>query len=224
MMQQGSPCARVAGDRGTQGRASSDHLHAVRASPLSGRCQGPSGNARLHAHRQIARDWLSLPPELEFARQIQISAVYEALVRSQRRNDLIFNDVLRSLQNGRRPVVLTERRDHLDTLRSRFDKFTRHLVVLYGGMSASERRESEAALKRSEADERLVLATGRYLGEGFDDASLDTLFLKMPISWKAALAQYVGRLHREHYAKREVIVYDYVDSGVPILMRTASKR
>ena len=165
-----------------------------------------------------------LPPELEFGGQVQISAVYEALVRSQKRNDLIFDDVLRSLQNGRRPVVLTERRDHLDSLRTRFEKFTRHLVVLYGGMSAGERREAEAALRRPDVEERLVLATGRYLGEGFDDASLDTLFLTMPISWKGTLAQYVGRLHREHHAKREVVVYDYVDFGVPMLMRMASKR
>jgi superfamily II DNA or RNA helicase len=96
--------------------------------------------------------------------------------------------------------------------------------VLYGGMSASERREAEEGLKRPHTEERLVLATGRYLGEGFDDASLDTLFLTMPISWKGTLAQYVGRLHREHHAKREVIVYDYVDSGVPMLARMALKR
>lgn len=69
-----------------------------------------------------------------------------------------------------------------------------------------------------------MLATGRYLGEGFDDASLDTLFLPMPISWKGTLAQYVGRLHREHHAKREVIVYDYVGSSVLLLARMAVKR
>lgn len=73
-------------------------------------------------------------------------------------------------------------------------------------------------------EERLVLATGRYLGEGFDDASFDTLFRTMPISWKGTLAQYAGRLHRELHAKREVIVYDYVDSGVAMLARMALKR
>ena len=83
---------------------------------------------------------------------------------------------------------------------------------------------AEERLKRPDSEERLVLATGRYLGEGFDDASLDTLFLTMPISWKGTLAQYVGRLHREHHAKREVVVYDYVDSGVPLLARMALKR
>ena len=107
---------------------------------------------------------------------------------------------------------------------SRFEKFTRNLVVLYGGMNAGERRAAEVGLKTSDGEERLVLATGRYLGEGFDDASLDTLFLTMPISWKGTLAQYVGRLHREHHAKREVIVYDYVDSGVGMLARMALKR
>ena len=91
-------------------------------------------------------------------------------------------------------------------------------------MSATERNADDAASKRPDTEARLVLATGRYLGEGFDDASLDTLFLTMPISWRGTLAQYVGRLHREHHAKREVIVYDYVDSGVPMLARMALKR
>lgn len=154
----------------------------------------------------------------------QMTALYAALVQDEKRNDLIFDDVLLSLEAGRRPVILTERRDHLDHLRARFEKFTRNLVVLYGGMSATERRAAEDGLKRPETEERLVLATGRYLGEGFDDASLDTLFLTMPISWKGTLAQYVGRLHRAHHAKREVVVYDYVDSEVPMLARMALRR
>ena len=136
----------------------------------------------------------------------QMTALYAALPIDTKRNDMIFDDVLTSLQAGRRPVILTERRDHLDHLRDRFEKFTRNLVVLYGGMNAGERRAAEAGLRTPDGEERLVLATGRYLGEGFDDASLVTLFLTMPISWKGTFAQYVGRLHREHHAKREVIV------------------
>jgi superfamily II DNA or RNA helicase len=155
---------------------------------------------------------------------MQMTALYAALASDEKRNDLIFDDVLQSLEARRRPVILTERRDHLDHLRGRFEKVTKNLVVLYGGMSATERRSAEDGLKRPDTEERLVLATGRYLGEGFDDASLDTLFLTMPISWKGTLAQYVGRLHREHHAKREVIVYDYVDSGVAMLARMALKR
>jgi superfamily II DNA or RNA helicase len=161
---------------------------------------------------------------LESQSPLQITALYAALARDEKRNDRIFDDVLASLEAGRRPVILTERRDHLDYLRGRFQKFTRNLVVLYGGMSAAESRVAEAGLKRPDTEERLVLATGRYLGEGFDDPSLDTLFLTMPISWRGTLAQYVGRLHREHHAKREVIVYDYVDSSVPLLFRMALKR
>ncbi len=165
-----------------------------------------------------------LGPDQETHGPVQTTALYAALAQDEKRNDLIFDDVLLSLEAGRRPVILTERRDHLDNLRARLVKFTRNLVILYGGMSAMERRTAEAALKRPDTEERLVLATGRYLGEGFDDASLDTLFLTMPISWKGTLAQYVGRLHREHHAKREVTVYDYVDSGVPVLARMALKR
>ncbi len=165
-----------------------------------------------------------LPPELEMGGPPPMSSVYAALARNDKRNDIIFDDVLQSLKDGRRPVILTERRDHLDALRISFEKFTRHLVVLFGGMSAEERRASEEGLRRPDTEERLVLATGRYLGEGFDDACLDTLFLTMPISWKGTLAQYVGRLHREHHAKREVIVYDYVDLSVPMLARMALKR
>ena len=163
-------------------------------------------------------------PDLEVQGPAQMTALYAALAQDEKRNDLIFDDVMLSLQAGRRPVILTERRDHLEYFRTRLEKFTRHLVVLYGGMNATERRTAEEGLKRPDTEERLVLATGRYLGEGFDDASLDTLFLTMPISWKGTLAQYVGRLHREHHAKREVIVYDYVDSGVAMLARMALKR
>jgi superfamily II DNA or RNA helicase len=91
-------------------------------------------------------------------------------------------------------------------------------------MSAGERRAAESALRAGDNQERLILATGRYIGEGFDDQRLDTLFLTMPISWKGTLAQYVGRLHRQHNGKTEVLVVDYVDEMVPVLARMAAKR
>jgi superfamily II DNA or RNA helicase len=132
--------------------------------------------------------------------------------------------VLKALEAKRSPVVLTERRDHLDYLQNRFARFVRNLVVLRGGMSVTERKSSEAALRVSDDQERLILATGRYIGEGFDDHRLDTLFLTMPISWKGTLAQYVGRLHRQHDGKTNVLVVDYVDEAVPMLARMAAKR
>ncbi len=84
-------------------------------------------------------------------------------------------------------------------------------------MSAAERKVSEAVLRVPDDQERLILATGRYLGEGFDDQRLDTLFLTMPISWKGTLPQYVGRLHRLHDRKTAILVVDYVDELVPML-------
>jgi superfamily II DNA or RNA helicase len=151
-------------------------------------------------------------------------AVYAALAQDEARNDLIFDDVLKALEEKRSPIVLTERKDHLEHLQSRFTRFVRNLVVLRGGMSVAERRASEAALRVSNDQERLVLATGRYIGEGFDDQRLDTLFLTMPISWKGTLAQYVGRLHRQLAGKTEVVVVDYIDEMVPMLARMAAKR
>ena len=132
--------------------------------------------------------------------------------------------MLIALEAKRSPVVLTERRDHLEYLQGRFSRFVRNLVVLRGGMSAAERQASGATLQVADDQERLILATGRYIGEGFDDPRLDSLFLTMPISWKGTLAQYVGRLHRQHARKTEVLVVDYVDDLVPVLARMAAKR
>jgi hypothetical protein len=83
-----------------------------------------------------------------------------------------------------------------------------------GGMSAGERKAAETALQVAMARNGLSLLRG-YFGKGFDDPRLNTLFLTMPISWKGTLAQYVGRLHRQHGGKTEVLVVDYVDELVP---------
>lgn len=91
-------------------------------------------------------------------------------------------------------------------------------------MSAKDRKLAEIALGDPEEEGRLIIATGSYDGEGFDDARLDTLFLTMPISWKGILAQHVGRLHRQYARKQDVLVYDYVDTAVPVLTRMAIKR
>lgn len=165
-----------------------------------------------------------LPEDLAMAERPPMPAIYSALAEDSSRNDLIFDDVLQALEAKRSPIVLTERKDHLDYLRQRFSRFARNVVVLRGGMSAKELKAAHAALKVGDKEERLILATGRYIGEGFDDARLDTLFMTMPIAWKGTLAQYVGRLHRQHDGKKDVLVVDYVDSSVPVLARMAAKR
>lgn len=147
------------------------------------------------------------------------------LARDEARNRRILDDVIAALEEGRSPILLTERKDHVEYFADALRSFVRHIVVLRGGMSAKQRRESADQLAAIPDDEeRLVLATGRYIGEGFDDARLDTLFLAMPISWKGTLIQYSGRLHRRHPGKKEVRIYDYVDREVPMLLRMFEKR
>jgi len=154
-----------------------------------------------------------------------IQSIYNMLAQNQARNDLIFNDVLKALDAGRSPVLLTERREHVAYFAERFQGFAKNIIVLQGGMSARQRAAAYASLEGVPDDqERLLISTGRYLGEGFDDARLDTLFLTMPVSWKGTLAQYAGRLHREHHDKREVVVVDYADLNVPVLARMQQKR
>lgn len=154
-----------------------------------------------------------------------IQDLYAALAGDEKRNELILNDVIASLEEGRSPILLTERKDHLEYFAERLRSFAHHLVVLHGTMSARSRRaarEQLAAIPRDQ--ERLVLATGRYIGEGFDDARLDTLFLALPVSWKGTLVQYAGRLHRLHPGKTEVRIFDYVDGDVPMLRRMFERR
>ena len=154
-----------------------------------------------------------------------IHELYARLAQDPVRNDLIFDDILAALEAGRSPVVITERKDHLDTLAGRLSKFAKNVVVLRGSMGARQSRAATESLATiPDGAERVLVATGRYLGEGFDDARLDTLFLTMPISWRGTLAQYAGRLHRLHVAKREVIIYDYVDENEPMLAKMAARR
>ena len=154
-----------------------------------------------------------------------IGELYQQLSSDVKRNLLLFDDVLNALEEGRSPIILTERIEHLEILTKQFKGFAKNLILLTGSMSKKERKAELEKLKRIPDDqERLVIATGKYIGEGFDDARLDTLFLTMPISWKGTLQQYVGRLHRLHENKQEVRVYDYVDVKVPLLEKMFTKR
>ncbi|MGH7486725.1 MAG: DEAD/DEAH box helicase family protein, partial [bacterium] len=131
-------------------------------------------------HRLIVRETafrLESPDE-----SAAIQGIYAALAEDESRNRIILDDVLHALDERRSPILLTERREHLEYFAESLKGFVRHLVVLKGGMSSKERRELCARLVEiPDGEERLVLATGRYIGEGFDDARLDTLFLAMPI-------------------------------------------
>lgn len=175
------------------------------------------------AHRLIVRETGFKTANDDRPQTIQ--HLYAALASDEERNNLILDDVIQALEDKRSPILLTERKDHLEYFEARLRKFARHLVVLQGGMSAARRRTvAEQLASIPDDEERLVLATGRYIGEGFDDARLDTLFLALPVSWKGTLIQYSGRLHRLHPGKEEVRIFDYVDPQVPMLLRMFEKR
>ncbi len=156
---------------------------------------------------------------------LSIQEIYRRLTADAKRNDLILNDVIAALEEKRSPILLTERRDHLEFFEKNLRQFTRNLIVLRGGMKAKERKDAAKQFAEIPDDEeRLIVATGKYIGEGFDDARLDTLFLALPISWKGTLIQYTGRLHRIHPGKTEVRIYDYVDRSVQELARMFERR
>ncbi|MCY3018869.1 MAG: DEAD/DEAH box helicase family protein [Planctomycetota bacterium] len=157
--------------------------------------------------------------------RVQFHDLYDALIADDARNQLICAEVVQAVREGRSPVVLTERNEHLDLIASRLSPKIRHLIVLRGGMGKKALAAVAASLAAIPAnDERVLLATGRYIGEGFDDARLDTLFLTLPVSWHGTIAQYVGRLHRLYDRKREVRVYDYADLNVSMLARMFDRR
>ena len=163
--------------------------------------------------------------ETRFFAQGSIQDLYASLVGNPLRNALIIQDVRQALAEGRSPIVLTERRDHLDLLMKALKDAAGHVVVLHGGVPAKVRRKALQQLAGVPPSEpRLILATGRYIGEGFDDARLDTLFLAMPIAWKGTLVQYAGRLHRLHPGKEEVRIYDYLDDSLAVFRKMFEKR
>ena len=154
-----------------------------------------------------------------------ISNIYNQIADNQQRNKLIIQDILDAIKLGRSPLVLTERKDHALFLSQSLAPYCKNIVVMLGGQNTKKYNEVKMQLESiSDQEERIIIATGRYIGEGFDDKRLDTLFLTMPISWHGTLAQYAGRLHRSYEFKKEVVIYDYVDAQVPMLAKMANKR
>lgn len=154
-----------------------------------------------------------------------ISQYYAQMLFDDLRNHMIVDDVLACVREGRSCLLLSERTEHVKMLAALLEAHIENVLILIGGKSNAETQKQLAALSAIPAEQSLVVcATGKYIGEGFDESRLDTLFLTMPISWKGTLAQYVGRLHRLHDSKREVRVYDYVDASAEMLEKMYHKR
>lgn len=154
-----------------------------------------------------------------------IQDMYVGVIENQNRNELLVSDTLKLIQEGRTPILLTERKEHAVLLAGCLSDQVKNVFLLIGSEKQKDKREKLAALQNVPDDEDVVVvATGKYIGEGFDSPRLDTLLLAMPISWKGTLAQYAGRLHRNYEGKQEARIYDYVDIHVPTLERMYHKR
>ncbi len=183
-------------------------------------------DARPFSHHVICRPTgLRSMADPDPDRRLEYQNLCAEIIRSDRRNAMIRDDVTAALREGRSPLVLTERTEHIEILAELIRPHTPHLIVLQGGMARKSLHEAIAQLAAvPENESRVVIATGKFVGEGFDDSRLDTLFLTMPVSWRGIIAQYAGRLHRLHDGKREVRVHDYADLDIPMLSRMFDKR
>ena len=158
-------------------------------------------------------------------KDVSIQELYSEVVDNSARNQQIVEDVLHSYERGRNCLILTLRTAHVEFLAEKLREEVSDVVMLMGGMGAKKTREVFKQITDTPADKNLLLvATGSFIGEGFDEPRLDTLFLAMPISWKGTLQQYAGRLHRLFMDKKEVQIYDYVDIHVKMLERMYQKR
>lgn len=152
-----------------------------------------------------------------------ISEVYKHLYTDQNRNQLICSDICDAVQADHSVMVLTERKEHITLLAELLSEQDIDVVELHGSITAKKRKERIDYIQSNEGKRFVILATGKYVGEGFDLPYLDTLFITLPIAWRGILAQYAGRIQREWSSKKQIRVFDYVDE-LPMLKRMWAKR
>ena len=157
--------------------------------------------------------------------RLSIATLYKYLSEDEIRNNLIVEDICKAVNTGRTPIILTNRTVHVSVLAEKLKATIKNVISLTGAGTTREKREAMQRLQTIPDSEQLVIvATGKYIGEGFDYPRLDTLFLALPISWKGLLTQYAGRLHREYEGKKDVRIYDYIDIHEPICDSMYRKR
>ena len=166
-----------------------------------------------------------LPNRIDLPPEAGIQDVFRYLASDPERTEVIGAEIQSAFNEGRNVLVLTERTEHLDAIVAVLSGKIPSPFVLHGRMSKKQRATVMSNLASLPPDApRVLLATGKLIGEGFDHPPLDTLILAMPISWKGTLQQYAGRLHREHATKTDVHIIDFVDRDHPALLRMWDKR
>ena len=157
--------------------------------------------------------------------RLSIATLYKYISEDEIRNNLIVEDICKAVNTGRTPIILTNRTAHVSVLAEKLNATIKNVISLTGAGTTREKGEAMQRLQTIPDSEQLVIvATGKYVGEGFDYPRLDTLFLALPISWKGLLTQYAGRLHREYEGKKDVRIYDYIDIHEPICDSMYRKR
>ena len=157
--------------------------------------------------------------------KLTINDAYKLAAESQIRNEQILSDVTKCIEAGRSPLILTKFKKHALYLYEQLQGSADHVVLLHGGRSTKERAAVHDQLKRVKAaDTCILVAIGKYIGEGFNFPRLDTMMIAMPIAWEGNVEQYAGRLHRDYESKKDVVIYDYIDSHIRVLERMYHKR
>ena len=198
----------------------------------------PRDTAALFVQKAFPRfTAFSLPARQDMKEQKEIADpsiqdIFKNLYLNGERNTLIVRDIINAYREGRECLVLSERIEHLDILRDLLKEHVSSLFMLKGGLGKKQVKAIMETIHCTAAadahtpshEHKIILATGKYLGEGFDLPSLNTLFLVFPFSWRGMLTQYTGRLNRAYLGKKEIQVYDYVDNQVPVLAAMYRKR
>jgi superfamily II DNA or RNA helicase len=176
-------------------------------------------------HYLIPRFTSFRTPPGEDEAQLSLQEIKNGLVSDEIRNQLIIDDVVECYEKGRKSLILTGRVSHVAKLAEKLKDRISNVISLTGGMGDKKTAQVIGEINEIKDTEPFVLvATGSYIGEGFDEARLDTLFLAMPIAWKGTLHQYAGRLHRYFKGKKDVRIYDYIDLHVKMLEKMYGKR
>jgi len=200
-----------------------DKIITMQCGPIVHKSASKIENEKKFAHMLIPRN-NEIQSDKDISK-LKLSELYDEIMNDASRNELIINDVIKAFKLGSTPLILTERVEHLNILSSMLSAHTDKIVVLKGGMRNKQRNLALDMIKSFSKEEQfIILATGKYIGEGFDESRLDNLFLTMPISWKGLLEQYAGRLQRMYEGKNVVKIYDYIDKNVPMLVKMYNKR
>lgn len=191
----------------------------MQCGPIRHTAERPAGAPQTLELVSRTHELQALPTDLPF------QELMRRLAEDPHRTDRIVAEALACWEEGRKLLLLSERTDHITAIATDLAEQVPNLFLLHGRLSTRQRSATLAALQALPPDApRIVVATGRLVGEGFDHPPLDTLLLALPVSWKGTLQQYAGRVHRQQAGKTSVRIIDWLDLGHPVPQRMWERR